>query len=80
MKSSVRTIQKKNIALFHKYDGLFLVLLHLVNFKTLPAHIKASVILTTIIYTKKRNVPISFHFFHIFLLESTSLFLSEAFE
>lgn len=59
----------------------FSVLPHLVNFKTLPAHIKAYVTLTTtIIYKKKRNVPISLHFFYVFLLKSTSLFLSEAFE
>lgn len=58
----------------------FSVLPHLANFKTLPEHIKPSVMLTkTIIYIKK-NVPISFHFFHIFLLKSTSLFPREAFE
>lgn len=61
MKSSVRTIQEKNIALFHNMMIYFSVLPHLVNFKTLPAHIKAYVTLTTTIIYKK-NVTFQFHF------------------
>lgn len=74
--------RRKILHFFINMMVYFSVLPHLVNFKTLPAHVKASVTLTTnIIYKKKRsNVPISFHFFNIFLLKSTSLFLSEAFE